>query len=84
MNCSLNNLINDAEDPDEYNEKITKKTFTLGSDQRTHIYSTSSSDQFLIIGLSGEIVGWKWQDILDADTGQMPPNAWKIRIPSSK
>lgn len=69
---------------DDSGEKLIRKNFSPSSDQKTQIYSSTSSDQFLIIGLIGEIIGWKWQDILNANAGQMPPSAWKISIPVAK
>lgn len=65
------------------NLQIVKSKFNLNAEQKSQICCATSSDQFLIVGSTGEIIGWNWDEIINLQNGNTPKSAWKIHIPTA-
>jgi THO complex subunit 6 len=67
------------------NEKTPKfRTPSLNfftSKDEMPIYSMATTEDFLIVGTVGEIIGYHWETII---TMKNPAISWKITIPSNK
>ncbi|KAK7579670.1 hypothetical protein V9T40_000299 [Parthenolecanium corni] len=64
--------------------KAPKNKILLQASKTCHISSLISNDQFLIAGIGDQIVGWSWNDLINAESSNScPKSAWNISIPKS-